>query len=453
MSMFVLIALVAAEVALVVMTCTKWKKKPEWRRNRVLVRLIETALVFGIVLLPITHMKWRFLIALVVLIVRFLIAGISWLARRKKTGTRKKLWTVVNCVFSVILITLTLIPSFVFSNYNGLPTSGKYTVNEVSGILVDSSRKDSFESDGSDREVPVHFYYPETDSAGNNAFPLILFSHGAFGYYQSNFSTYMELASHGYVVVALDHPHHSFFTKDTAGKTVIVDTNFINDVMGINEEGVTNEQIFTLSQEWLKLRIADEDFALDCIEKAKMRKSLDAVWNTNDAETIVKILVMTDTDKIGLMGHSLGGASSVTLARQRSDIDAVVDLDGTMLGEIVAVENGKNVYNEDAYTVPVLDFMKEKDYTEREQYKKENGMPYVNEFVMAHAENGKTIVFQNAGHMDFTDLPLISPTLANMLGHGEVNSEEFLTTMNQIVLDWFDYTLKGEGTPDIQAKY
>ena len=392
-------------------------------------------------------------VALVVLIFRFLIAGISWLAGRKKTGTRKKLWTVVNCVFSVILIAFTLIPSFVFSNYNGLPTTGEYSVNEISGILVDSSRKDPFESDGSDREVPVHFYYPETDSAGSNAFPLIVFSHGAFGYYQSNFSTYMELASHGYVVVALDHPHHSFFTKDTAGKTVIVDTDFINDVMGINEEGVSNEQIFTLSQDWLQLRIADENFALDCIERAKIRKSLDASWNTENEETVLKILAMTDTDKIGLMGHSLGGASSVTLARQRTDIDAVVDLDGTMLGEIVGAENGKNIYNEETYNIPVLDFMKEKDYTEREQYKKENGTPYVNDYIIAHAENGKTVVFWNAGHMDFTDLPLISPTLANMLGHGDVDSEKFLTRMNQIVLDWFDYTLKGEGTPDIQAKY
>ena len=120
----------------------------------------------------------------------------------------------------------------------------------------------------------MHFYYPKTESAESDAFPLILFSHGAFGYYQSNYSTYIELTSHGYVVAALDHPHHSFFTKDTAGKTVIVDTSFIHDVMGINEEGVTDEQIFTLSQEWLKLRLADEAFALDCMERTKMRKSL-----------------------------------------------------------------------------------------------------------------------------------------------------------------------------------
>lgn len=36
MSLFVLIALAAAEVALVWMTCTKWSENPEWRREQFL---------------------------------------------------------------------------------------------------------------------------------------------------------------------------------------------------------------------------------------------------------------------------------------------------------------------------------------------------------------------------------------------------------------------------------
>lgn len=44
---------------------------------------------------------------------------------------------------------------------------------------------------------------------------------------------------------------------------------------------------------------------------------------------------MVDEDKIGLMGHSMGGASSVQLGRERDDIDAVIDLEGTMAGEYV----------------------------------------------------------------------------------------------------------------------
>ena len=55
--------------------------------------------------------------------------------------------------------------------------------------------------------------------------------------------------------------------------------------------------------------------------------------------------------------------------------------------------------------------------------------------------------------MDFTDLPLISPFLASILGSGDIDHEEMMNKVNGIVLNWFDYYLKNEGTLDIQAKY
>lgn len=160
-------------------------------------------------------------------------------------------------ICSLLFVFAALTPAFVFSNYNGLPTTGEYTVQETSAILVNEGFPDPFETDGSNREVPVHFYYPEN---AEGEFPLIVFSHGAFGYYQSNVSTYMELASNGYVVAALDHPHHSMFTKDTSGKTIIVDNAFISDVMKVSSEtnDIPEEEINTTVNEWLSLRVVDE---------------------------------------------------------------------------------------------------------------------------------------------------------------------------------------------------
>ena len=83
-----------------------------------------------------------------------------------------------------------------------------FMVKEAAAILIDRSRTDPFEKGGAFREVPVHFFYPEQDAAHPERFPLVIFSHGAFGYHKSNYSTYQELASNGYVVAALDHPHH-----------------------------------------------------------------------------------------------------------------------------------------------------------------------------------------------------------------------------------------------------
>ena len=439
-----------AEIALVVLTFTKFREKAAWRRNRAIIRTAEVGLLLGMILIPTVNMKWRFFGALIVLAVRLLIAGIVWLVMRKRAnGLRKKPVTVISCVLSVVLIAFSLVPAFIFTNYSGLPTTGEYKVIETSVIFVDKNRVDEFENDGSYREVPAHFYYPEN---AEGEYPLVIFSHGAFGYYQSNFSTYAELASNGYIVVALDHPHHAFFTTDTDGKTVTVDTDFIEDVIKINED-TSDEEVYTISQSWLKLRVDDENFVLDTIETAKRNKSIDESWHTDDQTGIISVLEHTDTDKIGLMGHSLGGATAVALGRERSDIDAVIDLDGTMLGEIKGVENGKNVYYSEPYPVPVLDFTKETDYNDREQYKSEKGYPYVNEYVTDNAKVSKTVVFNGVKHMDFTDLPLISPFLASMLGSGDADHEETLTTVNGIVLNWFDYYLKNEGTLDIKAQY
>lgn len=458
MGLLFLTLFVIAEVVLVVLTFTKFNEKAKWLRNRAIVTGTELILLLGIILLPTTYMKWRFFCALFVLFIRFAIAGISWLVKHKKAvGIKKKAGRIVSCVLSVILMAVSLVPSFVFANYNGLETTGEFGIMESNAILVDQSRKDEFENDGSFREVPVHFYYPDS----NGEFPLVIFSHGAFGYYQSNYSTYAELASHGYVVAALDHPHHAFFTEDSDGNIIIVDNEFIKNAMEFSNGNKSEEEAFTISQEWMKLRTEDESFVLDAIKIAHNSGKLNDSFYTENKSEILSLLSKTDIDKIGLIGHSMGGATAVALGRERSDIDAVVDLDGTMLSEIINIKNGKCEYSSEPYPVPVLDFRKEEDYNEIKQLKNERNytdsyvfsFAYANDYVVENAKNGRTVVFKNVGHMDFTDLSLFSPFFASMLGKGEVNSEEFLPMMNGIVLNWFDYYLKGEGTLDIHAKY
>lgn len=448
-----LILLVIAEIALITLTFTKQSEKSAWLKNRTLVTLTETVLLAAIMLLPLTHMKWRFAAVLTVLTVRLLFELIRLAARRKKvTGKKSRTAAIASGVFCVLFCALALVPAFIFTNYNGLETTGEHSVTAASAILVDKSRQDTFENDGSFREVPVHFYYPED----GGEYPLVVFSHGAFGYYQSNFSTYTELASHGYVVAALDHPHHAFFTEDTDGKTIIVDSKFINDAMTVGSgDDVSEDEIFALTQEWMALRTADENFVLDTIKSTKDSGALGEEWFTQQQSEILNVISMTNTDKIGLMGHSMGGATSVALGRERDDIDAVIDLDGTMLTERVSFENGKYSYIDEPYPTPVLDFTKEQDYNKTEQSEIENGYVYVNRHVIDNAKDGKLVVFSGVSHMDFTDLPLISPTLASMLdgGQSEVDNEVFMTQVNGIVLSWFDHYLKGESALDIQEHY
>ncbi len=376
----------------------------------------------------------------------------------KKTNIGKKILKALGIILLVIVllavILVKVVPALLFTDYQGRPTTGEYQVAQSEAILIDHDRLETFETDGSFREVPVHFYYPEEiESIEENSLPLVIFSHGAFGYYQSNSSTYMELASNGYVVVSLDHPYHSFFTKDSSGKTVIVDKNFFSTAMEIGKADITELEVYEITSKWMELREADMNFVLDTLIASADSGNLGDEWFFAGAEKehIAEALRCTDTGKIGLMGHSLGGATAVTVGR-RSDVSAVIDFDGTMLGEEIGVEKGETLVNQEVYDTPLLCFDSESHHEDREKAR-ETGVVYANNVVLDNATEGYSTYFVGAKHMDFTDLPLFSPFLANMLGHGDVNSEECIDQINEITLNFFNCYLKGNGEFTVNDKY
>ena len=144
------------------------------------------------------------------------------------------------------------------------------------------------------------------------------------------------------------------------------------------------------------------------------------------------------------MGHSLGGAAAVNEGRTRNDISAVIDLDGTMLGEVTGVENGAETVRDDPYPVPILSFDNEEHHFAAEEAEK-NGEIYENNVVMENAVCGYRTYIAGTGHVNFTDLPMYSPTLAGMLGTGSVDAEKCMMTVNRITLGFFDSFLKGKG--------
>ena len=452
---FVLFILFSAlEIVLAVKGCGRGKEKRVWLKNRLLVRLAEIGIVLIALLLPFGQ-KWRLVPLLGFLTALGIIALLRWLGSRKNENAEKQTRSAVsNCVLSILFLGFLLLPAFVFTGYRGLPVSGQHPVAEASAILIDSARTDPFEEDGSLREVPVHFYSP-ADAADGETFPLVVFSHGAFGYYQSNTSTYMELASNGYVVAAVDHPHHAFFTEDTAGQTVFVDPGFFQTAMSAsgdpNDSAEANFEIF---REWMDLRTADMNFVVDKLEAAGISGTFDGAWflPEGNAETILSVLQCMDLTKIGLMGHSMGGATAVQLGRERNDISAVIDLDGTMLGEYTGVEDGKLTIFKEAYPLPVLEFNNWETYNDRREYLAQGGR-YPNDELIGNAAEGYSVTVRDTLHMDFTDLPLLSPFLGKMLGSGERGCRETMTIVNSLVRDFFDHTLKGEGTFSVEEIY
>lgn len=453
MNLLLLFVLIGIETAFAFLAIQKKPAAGDWYFTRLIVNGGEVLVFLVMLLLPGIDLGMRFRILFVLLEIRVFLAVIFYLIKKKREKEKKPAGMVFSLLGSILLFVIGSIPSFLFADYEGLPVTGQYEVEMAHAILVDGDRVESFETDGSKREVPAYFFYPRGGKPGET-YPVVFFSHGAFGYYQSNMSTYMELASHGYVVVSLEHPYHSLFTEDTDGKLILSDGEFMQGIQKINGKDASEEMIFALSSGWIKLRLEDSNFAVDTIKEAAEDKSLSESFFVLEEEEEGVLLAITrmDCGKIGFMGHSLGGAAAVTLGRQREDIGAVIDFDGTMLGEVLDVADGRDIINEDIYDTPLLSFDNEEHYKGRAEALAQ-GVPYANNVVLAHAKNGYSTYIAGTGHMNYTDLPLFSPFLANLLGTGDVDAKACILKMNEITLDFFDCYLKDTGEFQVEEGY
>lgn len=426
----------------------------EWAQRRLYISVIEIMTFLVMTLLPGIDLSFRFKGIALVLILQLIISVLFRMIRSKDERRKGKPSIVIRTVFGILVITLALSPAFIFTDYNGRMLTGEYKVAETSAILVDQTRLDEFENDGSYREVPAHFFYPENaEGCEPHSLPLVIFSHGAFGYYQSNMSAYMELASNGYVVIALDHPHHSFFTTDTKGKTVLVDMDFLKSAINIENDVYDEETTFDIMSRAMKLRLDDMNFVIDTVGSA-VKEGPDEVWafsSDKDRSDINSALSLIDPEKTGLFGHSMGGATAITAGR-RSDISAAIDLDGTMFGEELGIRDNEVICSAEPYATPVLDVRNQQHHEwcdEARRLKKD----YVNNVIIDNAVDGHATYFRGSGHMNFTDLPLISPFIAQKLGTGDVDPGECIDQVNALVLSFFDCYLKGNGSFSEKESY
>ena len=220
----------------------------------------------------------------------------------------------------LLLVVFAVTPALILPQYKLPPRRPASTRSPPSNdTYTDKSRIETFTNTGENRKVNVEFWYPK--DAGEKM-PLVVFSHGAFGMKTSNTSTFMELASNGYVVCSIDHPYHSLYTKDADGthrngRSVI----HTGSRLAATTASTMSETAFDLQQKWMKLRTADMNFVLDTIvERAKDSGS-------------GQVYQLVDSGKIGLIGHSLGGEASAQVGRERNDIGAVIDLDADLGGE------------------------------------------------------------------------------------------------------------------------
>ena len=401
-----------------------------------IIRITAFTLFSILLLAGVYWWGFRWLRLFFLLAIQAVLSVIYFIKQHKTEKEYRAIATMLSGISGSILLTFFILPGILFPQLQQVAPTGSYTVDTTSVTLTDTSRIESFSETGENRKLTVQFWYPDVQT-GSDTFPLVVFSHGSFGYRGSNLSTFEDLASNGYVVCSIDHSYHAFFAQHTDGSSTLVNSEFLNDAINITNNAYDQATTYRKTHEWLDLRTGDMDFVIDSVLK-----------NTT-GEIPGYIYSLINAEKIGLSGHSLGGATAAQLGRERSDVDAVIVIDGTMIGEEISLENGQSVLNQEPYPVPLLNLYNDSHYEDALQL----GTEYNNISATTHAVKAYDVVIRDSGHLNFTDLPLFSPTLARMLGTGEVDSRYCIKTMNQVVLEFFDNTLKDSGKLHLQTEY
>lgn len=350
----------------------------------------------------------------------------------------------------VWLVPAAAIPLAIFP-FHPLPApSGAFAVGSVTYAWQDTSRPETYSEDPNDyRELPVQFWYPVDKSGGKSAgpteavpvsaaqatYPLVIFSPGAFGVRDSNTSTYLELVSHGFIVAAIDHTYQSAYASFPDGRVIPISPEFIQAVQRHNQLMVTapkeDEQII---RDWLTLRLADIRFIVGRVEEL------------NRGAPQGLLAGRMDLKRIGFIGHSLGAVAMVQFCREDARCQAVVNLDGPMFGDRLPDSNGWEAAFIDApFPKPLLAFYSDLLYNDPQYY---DTIYLPNRRAYERAVKPMYIlVIKGSGHMNFTDLPLISPVLANALGGGTVDPERCIRIVNRYALAFFEKHLNGQTVP------
>jgi pimeloyl-ACP methyl ester carboxylesterase len=144
----------------------------------------------------------------------------------------------------------------------------------------------------------------------------VLFSPGSGGDRDSSTNQVEDLVSHGYTVVTIDHTHDSAEVEFPGGR---VEGNTIPpDTIEINTEAT-------------RVRAADTRFVLDQLCAINAGRSPDVEHRPLPAG----IAGTLDVGRVGMFGHSMGGATTAWAMLDDRRILAGINLDGAFYGPVV----------------------------------------------------------------------------------------------------------------------
>ena len=153
-------------------------------------------------------------------------------------------------------------------------------------------------------------------SPEQTAYPVVIIRSGG-GALTTELSTLAEdLASHGYCVVGFDAPYRSSFV-------VFPDGHVVTRQSANNPETMSYEAGKQLANKLLPMWTSDAAFVVDQLERL------------NKSDPSQKFTGRLDMAKLGIFGHSFGGATALQFCHDDRRCKAAIDIDGMPFGNVV----------------------------------------------------------------------------------------------------------------------
>ncbi len=261
--------------------------------------------------------------------------------------------------------------------------------------------------------VKIPAYKDAAVASAEKSFPIILFSHGWQGFNAQNTGQALELASHGFVVVGVQHTYGAVVT-------VFPDGTIAGNNPDALPDGVPDDEYEIAAQKLADQWAGDLGYVLDFLKSQ----------NEDSASPFYAAL---DLERVGAYGHSTGGGAAIQFCGTDSRCKALFGQDPFMRPVSSAVIGSG---------IPQPSFFMFSQVWADETGSRNNIL--FRAFYPSNTNPLGAVSIEGTAHYDFTDLPLLS-LLAPQLGlKGPINGKLVTKIVNDYLLAFFEHTLTGQ---------